>query len=63
MSDCSNTILGVNECIQRCKQSSKEYVALCELTEKTLDKLLSADELLSDIPYDITQEEALSKVI
>lgn len=52
----------VSEWIKRCKQFSKEYDTLCELTEKTLDKLLSCDELLNDTPYDITQEEILSKV-
>lgn len=63
MSDQSNTISGVNEWIKRCKQLSKEFDALCESTDKTLDKILSCDELLNDNPYDITQEEILSKVI
>lgn len=63
MSDNSRTIFDVTEYIERCKEFSKEYDTLCELTEKTLEKLLSFDEFLSDIPYDLTQEEILSKVI
>lgn len=62
MSDHSNTIADVSEWVKCFKQFSKEYDTLCELTEKTLDKLLDCDELLNDIPYDITQEEILSKV-
>lgn len=63
MSDQSSAISGVSEWIKRCKQFSKEYETLCDLTEKTLDKLLSGDDLLNDTPYDVTQEEILSKVI
>lgn len=62
MSDQSNTIADVSEWIKRFKQFSKEYDTVCELTEKTLDRLLNCDELLNDIPYDITQEEIFSKV-
>lgn len=63
MSDQSSAITGVSEWIKRCKQISKEHEKLCELTEKTLDKILSCDDLLNDTPYDVTQEEILSKVI
>lgn len=63
MSAQSNAISGVSEWIKCSKQFSKEYDTLCESTEKTLDKILSCDELLNDTPYDITQEEILSKVI
>lgn len=52
----------VNEWIRCCKQQSKDFETLCESAEKTLDKILSCDELLNDIPFDITQEEILSKV-
>lgn len=62
MSGQSSAISGVSEWIKRCKQFSKEYDTLCELTEKTLDKILSCDEFLNDTPYDITHEEILSKV-
>lgn len=62
MSDQSTTIADVSEWIKRFKQFSKEYDTVCELTEKTLDRLLNCDELLNDIPYDITQEEIFSKV-
>ncbi len=58
-----STVSGVSEWIKCCKQFSKEYDTLCELTEKELDKILSCDALLNDIPYDITQEEVSSKVI
>lgn len=54
--------VSVNEWIKCCKEYSKDFDSLCELTEKTLDKILSCDDLLNDIPYDITQEEISSKV-
>lgn len=63
MSDQSTTISAVSEWIKCCKEFSNEYDVLCELTEKKLDKILKCDELLNDIPCDITQEEILSKVI
>lgn len=55
-------IEAVSEWIKCCKQFAKEYETLCESSDKQLYKLLNCDELLNDIPYDITQEEIVSKV-
>ena len=40
----------------------KNHEALCELTDNLLQKVLSSDQFLSDISYDITHEEVLAQV-
>lgn len=48
--------------IRYCEDSFKSHEALCDITEQTLSKLLSEDQFLNDIAYDITLEEVLSQV-
>lgn len=50
------------DCLQFCEYTFKSHHALCDITENTLNDILSADAFLNDIPYDITNEEVQSQV-
>lgn len=40
----------------------KSHETLCDITDRTLDKLLAKDKYLHDIPGDISYEEVLAQV-
>lgn len=42
--------------------SYQSHNALCEITENSLNEILSDDKFLNDIPYDITCEEVQAQV-
>lgn len=48
------------QCI--CEDAFKSHEALCDITERTLSKLLVADKYLHDIVGDISLEEVLAQV-
>lgn len=48
--------------IQFSEDLVKSHETLCEITERTLDKLLSKDKYLQDIAGDISYEEVLAQV-
>lgn len=52
-----------NEYFNYCAHSFRSHNALCVITEKTLDDILSSDRFLNDIPYDVTNEEVQSQVL
>lgn len=48
--------------LQYSKHSFQNHHALCNITENSLNEILSADAFLDDIPYDITYEEVQAQV-
>lgn len=60
--DCENIVSDKSEYFNYCAHSYRNHSALCDITEKTLDDILSSDQFLNDIPYDITNEEVQSQV-
>lgn len=60
--DSENIVSDKTEYFNYCAHLYRNHSALCDITEKTLDDILSSDQYLNDIPYDITNEEVQSQV-